>query len=507
MEYPIIETAGNWHKIDVSGRIGYIYKPATRYVFNHTDKYFKVTEEELPVYDNRTGTLVEVGKLKKDQVFQRISDAGNWHKIQYGSIDGYVRENSTDVAGKTAVASNPVISSKDNFMALQDLPVYDNSTGKLIPFATIPKDQIYPFIGESGNWMEVQMAGRKGFVYRSGVRKGPTINYMNYNRSLNEVVQLQMTKNPQTDKDYRTYVRADALKVDNEETPTKGIALGAEWNVRGGAGDQHWVLGRLKDQEEVDILGKVSNKEDGYDWYEIKYNRTWVNASPYDIGYYVNPDKFPSATKGYYQFLKLSGSAQISAKEVNDKILKGKGILAGKGDAFIKAGLTNKINEVYLISHALLETGNGKSTLASGVKVKQKRDSNGDLVYVNVAGEKLVDIEILNSSATDYDAIVYNMFGIQAFDSNPNLGGARKALHEGWTTPEKAIIGGGNIIAQNYIYQGQDTLYKMRWNPDRPGTHQYATDVAWAFKQTTRMFDLYRMIDHYYQVFEIPKYK
>ena len=85
--------------------------------------------------------------------------------------------------------------------------------------------------------------------------------------------------------------------------------------------------------------------------------------------------------------------------------------------------------------------------------------------------------------------------------------GPRKAFHEGWTTPEKAIIGGGNIIAQNYIYQGQDTLYKMRWNPDRPGTHQYATDVAWAFKQTTRMYDLYRMIDHYYQVFEVPKYK
>ena len=37
-------------------------------------------------------SLVEVGKLKKDQVFQRISDAGNWHKIQYGNIDGYVRE-------------------------------------------------------------------------------------------------------------------------------------------------------------------------------------------------------------------------------------------------------------------------------------------------------------------------------------------------------------------------------------------------------------------------------
>ena len=33
VEYPIIETAGNWHEIDVAGRIGYIYKPAARDVF------------------------------------------------------------------------------------------------------------------------------------------------------------------------------------------------------------------------------------------------------------------------------------------------------------------------------------------------------------------------------------------------------------------------------------------------------------------------------------------
>ena len=27
---------------------------------------------------------------------------------------------------------------------------------------------------------------------------------------------------------------------------------------------------------------------------------------------------------------------------------------------------------------------------------------------------------------------------------------------------------------------GQNTLYKMRWNPANPGTHQYATDINWA---------------------------
>jgi beta-N-acetylglucosaminidase len=65
---------------------------------------------------------------------------------------------------------------------------------------------------------------------------------------------------------------------------------------------------------------------------------------------------------------------------------------------------------------------------------------------------------VLDSSATDYDAIVYNMYGIHAFDSAPTQGGARKAFNAGWTSPEKVIIGGANIIAQSYIYAGQDAL-------------------------------------------------
>ena len=37
-----------------------------------------------------------------------------------------------------------------------------------------------------------------------------------------------------------------------------------------------------------------------------------------------------------------------------------------------------------------------------------------------------------------------------------------------------------NSSATHMPKAGQNTLYKMRWNPAHPGTHQYATDIDWA---------------------------
>src|SRR5699024_9793668 len=126
---------------------------------------------------------------------------------------------------------------------------------------------------------------------------------------------------------------------------------------------------------------------------------------------------------------------------------RGKGILSGQADAFIKAGQQYGINDIYLISHALLETGDGTSILANGVKY------NGETVY--------------------------NMYGIGAYDSCPIECGAERAYEEGWTTPSKAIIGGAKFIGNDYIKTGQNTLYKMRWNPAAmASTNRYVKQYA-----------------------------
>ncbi|WP_186576580.1 PA14 domain-containing protein [Aquibacillus kalidii] len=215
------------------------------------------------------------------------------------------------------------------------------------------------------------------------------------------------------------------------------------------------------------------------------------------VEYYANPSNFKKGTESYLQFLLLSKPAGLNVDEVNSKILYNKGIFIGKAQAFINAAKKYSINEVYLMAHALHETGNGSSTLAKGVSQWNQcsdkgtivKDSNGNPVKVDISPNK-----------------VYNMYGIGAYDDYPTECGAQKALKEGWTSPEAAIIGGAQFVSVNYIQAGQNTLYKMKWNPSNPGTHQYATHVSWAVSQTSRIQSIYNLISNYTMQFDEPKF-
>ncbi|MEJ7293938.1 glucosaminidase domain-containing protein, partial [Staphylococcus epidermidis] len=67
--------------------------------------------------------------------------------------------------------------------------------------------------------------------------------------------------------------------------------------------------------------------------------------------------------------------------------LKGKGMLENQGQAFANAAKLTGVNEIYLIAHALLETGNGQSKLAKGANlVNNQVVSNSPIKYYNVYG-------------------------------------------------------------------------------------------------------------------------
>lgn len=335
------------------------------------------------------------------------------------------------------------------------------------------------------HWIVVQYYDGTGnsiveFSIQPYIQKELITKKTTYPVSLNDMVNKQMTVSPQTDKKYNVYLRSDAL-VRNPADPSKGTVQGV-WNVRGGPGTNYWKVGQVNNQEVVKILSSVKAK-DGWTWYKISYNRTWVNASPTDVKYYINPQNFATNTTAYYQFMQLSKPAGVRAQEVNIKILANKGILTNKGQAFINASSKYGVNEIYLISHALLETGNGTSKLANGILVS------------SVDGKPV------------QPRYVYNMYGINAKDSCPLTCGSEYAYKEGWFTPEASIIGGAEFIASGYINAGQDTLYKMRWNPTNPATHQYASDIGWAVKQTSRIANLYSLLDGYRLTFDVPLYK
>jgi mannosyl-glycoprotein endo-beta-N-acetylglucosaminidase len=503
MKYPIISVDGDWYQIDVSGRIGYVYRPSTTMPFASTDKYFQVTEDNVGIYDNSTGSLVQVGTLTKGQVYPRISDYGDWHQIRFGNKYGYVWKGSTSVPDNVSLKNeNTSGTSNSNlyFTPLQDVTVFDNTSGSLVPFGTINKGTLYQAICVIGDWLQVDLSGRIGYVYKGSVQLGPTTidNYRNYNYSLNQFLSTQMAAVPQTDmyKNSPAYISKDYVSYMSDANHSPGYYVTADsLNVRelpnSNAGT--FIYGTLKKDTQVTVL------EDANGWYRILY--TWRNAKSADTLPYLDP-----SLNSKFQHLRLDIPANISADGLN-KVLTGKGILSGKGQSFKDAALKYGLNEVYLISHAMLETGNGTSTLASGVPIKV---NNGV-------------VTIVDPKNTKPDYTVYNMYGIGAKDSCALQCGVQTAYDKGWFTPELAIVYGAEFVKTDYVGIGQNTLFKMRWNPDfiyvkngvvynnypelSSATHQYATDIGWAVKQAKTMESMYNQFDYYNAVFDIPIFK
>ena len=200
-----------------------------------------------------------------------------------------------------------------------------------------------------------------------------------------------------------------------------------------------------------------------------------VSATKEETMEYMNPESY--YTGAYkYQFLDLSHSNGVSADDLN-RFLRGKGILSGMGQTFVDAAKEYNISEVYLVAHACLETGNGTSTLSNGVEFG--------------------------------GTMVYNMFGIGAYDDSALYSGSKRAYEKGWTSPEAAIKGGAAWISEWYINASssrQNTLYKMLWNPETPGEHQYATDIGWAVKQAINIEKIFASFPDVVLSYDVPVY-
>jgi len=251
------------------------------------------------------------------------------------------------------------------------------------------------------------------------------ISYSSYTNTFSEALSIQMQHDPQTDLysiDWQTAGEEDVafyLNPNNfvvEHTPDqpkqyKIIINTPILRVRSGPSTTNNQIGQVYIGQTYEYL----DFKDG--WYQINYNNTtgWVHGD-YVIQY-VQGDLNQDIPVQMFQFLVLSGTSGVTTTDLNN-ILNEKGILHNSGQAFIDAGLQNNINEIYLVTHALLETGAGTSELATGVLVEQ------------VDGQPVEP------------KVVYNMYGIGAHDIAPKRLGSEYAYKQGWFTPEEAIIGG-----------------------------------------------------------------
>ena len=216
---------------------------------------------------------------------------------------------------------------------------------------------------------------------------------------------------------------------------------------------------------------------------------SWVAASEQIVSWAIDPRNFLDDSY-IFQFEKLS--------YVSDHTLSGiNGILSGTfmtgeypddefssfAEAIMKAAKESQVSAYHLAS-----------------RLKQEQGSKGNpLAHGTVEGYK------------DY----YNYFNVGAYDTDTNgmyVNGAIYAKNKGWNTPYKAILGGAELLAKQYIAKEQDTLYLQKFDVTDGGNgyynHQYMTNVFAPSSESLKMVSAYSDdLINSPLVFYIPVYK
>ena len=213
-----------------------------------------------------------------------------------------------------------------------------------------------------------------------------------------------------------------------------------------------------------------------------QYEKGWYKANSKVVAYYMDPRNFLNENS-IYMFEDLSYKPKYQTSSVVSAILSPTKLpsYGFTANIFVKAGELSNVSPVFLASRARQETGSG--------------------------GDAVNGTEVLGTK-------VYNAFNIGAFGgTNPLYNGLLYAYAKGWTTPAKAVEGGAQELAKNYINQGQYTGYYQRFNVrngvNKAGTHQYMTNIMAPYSEAVSTKSSYTQYGILNQplVFEIPVYE
>lgn len=180
---------------------------------------------------------------------------------------------------------------------------------------------------------------------------------------------------------------------------------------------------------------------------------TWFQANRQTVAYFMDPRNFLTDS-GIFMFEDLTYHKNFQTDAVVKKILY-TDFYKDYIKYYIEAAEKYNVSPVYLAAFSRQEVGLNSGTATSG----KAGTYNG----------------------VNYDGY-YNFFNIGASSgTNPVYNGLAKSKEKGWTTPQKAIVGGAAWIVDGYINQGQYTRYFQKWNVSPTTTtgiwHQYMTDI------------------------------
>lgn len=220
------------------------------------------------------------------------------------------------------------------------------------------------------------------------------------------------------------------------------------------------------------------------------YSKSWAYASEATLEYYLDPRNWLTES-GIFQFEQLTYNASYHEEESVQNFLNG---------SFMQGNLPD---ESITFSKMFQEAGNALNVspihLACRVYQEQGKDGTSPLISGIYPG---------------YEGY-YNYFNIGASGSTDEqvyVSGLQTAKDRGWNSARAAILGGADVISQNYIAKGQDTLYLQKFDVDSSYNglywHQYMQNICAPSSEGSNIRKLYAeagALDGVF-VFRIPVY-
>ncbi|MCA1055167.1 hypothetical protein LCM10_09220 [Rossellomorea aquimaris] len=308
-KFNYINRVGNWYKVNFSNIEGFIYKDAVKLKFIPSDQYFEVIHDNTEIIMNVNGKQIEVGSLTKGQVYKRIGDAGNWHTIEFMGKHAYVWKESTSPYRSNTL---PHFSSRKNIgytvTSIDELSVYDNSYGKLMPIGKIGSNTTFRIEDKLGSWYEINFSGRKGFIYAPGTKKQVSL----------IVNPRQVYSYEQMEKDL--YAIA-SMYPDNTELTTIGKSIDGRklYALKLGKGNKEILIDGSTHAREHMTTNVVMSMLDNYAYayhnnqlFEGKNVRKILNETSIWFVPMVNPDGVTLVQKGYKSAMNPSEVLRIN---------------------------------------------------------------------------------------------------------------------------------------------------------------------------------------------------
>lgn len=320
-------------------------------------------------------------------------------------------------------------------------------------------------LGEENGWYKITFGTSEGYVSKDYIGNITTVEIDD--SYMNELVALGF---PQS--------YATALSTLHSKYPNwvfEPVLTGLDWNT---VIAEESKLGRNLVQAANNDAQK-STAAGAYNWNTNKWigfdGAGWVNASTEMIQYCMDPRNFLNeeeifqfATNEYQEYQNTDGtSVLLKSSFMAGDYTEPDGTVKNYSQTFVEVGAQLGVNPYHLAARCLQEQG--------------VKGSSGSI----------------SGTVSGYENY-FNYFNIGAYPANGLTSvqnGLKYAKSKNWSSRYAAILGGSEVVGNNYIKKGQNTGYFQKFNVVNTVSglygHQYMTNVQAAISEGKNMKKAY----------------